>query len=120
MVGILGFVAPVVVLALLALVAAGVAGVRNGRLTLAAVVHAYAALVLGVCLVLALSGGALLVKALASAALGPDFSYQTVDYPLVAPPPGHCQLNSGRVTCWCSRAWCGAGCSPLRPSPGCR
>ncbi len=83
-----GILAPVLALALLGLLAAGVVGLRSGRLTLAAVVHAYAALVLGVCLVFALAGGALLVKALASVALGRDFSYQTADYPRGTPPPG--------------------------------
>lgn len=83
-----GFLAPVLVLTLLGLIAAGVVGFQRGRLTLATIVHAYTALVLGVCLVLALSGGALLIKTLTSAVISRDFSYQTADYPYSAPPGG--------------------------------
>ena len=83
-----GFLAPVLVLALLGLVAAGVVGFQRGHLTLATIVHVYTALVLGICIILTLSGGALLLKALASAAIAPDFSYQTAEYPRGTPPPG--------------------------------
>lgn len=81
-----GLLAPVLVLVLLGLIAAGIIGFQRGRLTLATIVHAYTALVLGVCLVLAFSGGALLIKTLASAVSSRDFSYQTTDYPYSAPP----------------------------------
>jgi hypothetical protein len=81
-----GFLAPLLVLALLGLVAAGVVGFLRGRLTLATIIHAYTALMLGVCLVLMLSGGALLLKTLTSTIISRDFSYQAVDYPYGAPP----------------------------------
>ena len=83
-----GFLAPALVLVLLVLVAAGVVGFIRGRLTLATIVHAYTALVLGICVVLALAGGALLLKSLASAVVSRDFSYQDAEYPRVTPPPG--------------------------------
>lgn len=83
-----GFLAPMLVLLLLGLIAAAIVGLMRGRLTFATIVHAYTAVVLGACIVLALAGGALLLKSLFSAAFGLDFSYQTVDYPRGTPPPG--------------------------------
>lgn len=81
-----GFLVPVLVLTLLGLIVAGIIGFQRGRLTLATIVHAYTALVLGVCLVLALAGGALLIKTATSAVISRDFSYQTADYPRSVPP----------------------------------
>lgn len=79
---------PILVLVLLVLLAAGVYGLMRGRLTLGSVVHAYSAVVLGVCLILALSGVALIVKSVSGSIIGLDFSYQTVEYPMSEPPPG--------------------------------
>lgn len=81
-----GFLGPTLVLALLGLIAAGVIGFQRGLLTLATIVHAYTALVLGVCIILTLSGGALLVKTLTGSLISRDFSYQTADYPRSVPP----------------------------------
>lgn len=75
-------------LTLIALLATGIVAFRRGTLTFATVVHTYAAFVLGVCLVLALWGGALLLKSLASVVIARDFSYQTADFPAPLPPPG--------------------------------
>lgn len=85
---IFGILLPILVLVLLVLLASGVYGLQRGRLTLASVVHAYSAVVLGVCLVLALSGLALIVKSVSASLAGLDFSYQTTDYPVEHPPPG--------------------------------
>ncbi len=85
MAGIFGLVGAVAALLLLALVVAGIVAFRRGHLTFPTVVHTYTAFVLAICVVLTLSGGALLVKSLASAAIARDFSYQTVDYPEAFP-----------------------------------
>lgn len=77
-----GIIGPLLVLALLG---AGVAALLRGRLTFAALVHAYAAVVLGVCVVLALVGGAFLLKAGFSEAVSRDFSYRTAEYPYAGP-----------------------------------
>ena len=77
-----GIIGPLLVLALLG---AGVAALLRGRLTFAALVHAYATAVLGVCTVLALVGGALLLKAGFSEAISRDFSYRTAEYPYAGP-----------------------------------
>lgn len=81
-----GILFPILVLVLLVLLAAGVYGLLRGRLTLGSVVHAYSAVVLGVCLVLALSGVGLMVKSVSGSLFGLDFSYQTEDYPVPEPP----------------------------------
>jgi hypothetical protein len=83
-----GFLGFLVVLALVALLATGIVAFRRGILTFATVVHTYTAFVLGVCTVLALWGGALLLKSLASVVIARDFSYQTADFPRPVPPPG--------------------------------
>lgn len=85
---IFGFLFPILLLLLLVLLGAGVYGFTRGRLSLATIVHVYAAVVLGICLVLALSGVALTVKSLSGSLAGLDFSYQTTDYPPAEPPPG--------------------------------
>jgi len=83
--GFFGFFGFLVTLALLAI---GIAAVRRGTLTFATVVHTYTAFVLGLSIVLALSGGALLLKSILSTVIARDFSYQTADYPRPLPPPG--------------------------------
>jgi len=81
-------------LLVLVLIGAGIVALQRGRLTFATIVHAYTAIVLGVCIVLALVGGAFLLKSLLSSAISRDFSYQTQDYPFQPPdvpgprPPG--------------------------------
>jgi len=85
MIPIVGFL---VGLALIALLATGIVAFRRGTLTFETIVHTYTAFVLGVCIVLALSGGALLLKSLASVVIARDFSYQTADFPRPILPPG--------------------------------
>lgn len=77
-----GVLAPFLILVL---IGAAVVALWRGRLTFAAVVHAYTAAVLGVCMVLALVGGALLLKATFSEVIGRDFSYQAADHPYDGP-----------------------------------
>lgn len=83
-----GILTPILLLLLIVLLAGGVYGLMRGRLTLASIVHAYCAVVLGICLVLALAGAALIVKSIAAASIGLDFSYQTADYPRPKGPVG--------------------------------
>ena len=80
------FLGPTMVLLLLVLVALGMIAFGRGQLTFPTVVHVYTASLLGVCLILTLSGGALLVTSLTSTAIARDFSYQTVDFPRSLPP----------------------------------
>lgn len=72
---IFAFLAPLVILLLIGV---GIAALLRRRLTFANLVHVYMAVVTGVCVVLALVGGALLLKAIFSAAFGTDFSYVEV------------------------------------------
>src|SRR5205807_1947440 len=79
-----GVLAPLLILGL---VAAGIVGLLRGRLTFATVVHAYTVVVLGVCVILALNGGALLLKATFGEVISRDFSYQAANYS-PRPAPG--------------------------------
>ncbi len=83
-----GVLVILVVLALIALLVTGIVTFRRGALSFATVVHTYTAFVLGLCIVLALWGGALLLTSLASVVIARDFSYQTADFPRPVPPPG--------------------------------
>ena len=69
-----GIVAPLLVLGL---VGAGIVALIKGRLTMPMLAHGYTAVVLGIGLVLALVGGAYLLKAGMSELIGRDFSYTT-------------------------------------------
>lgn len=72
----------------LLLIGGAVVALWRGRLTFAAIIHAYTALILGVCVILALVGGALLLKATFSEVVARDFSYQTEGYPPTGPYGG--------------------------------
>jgi len=85
---ILGIVFTLAPLLLLALVGAGVVALVRGKLTFPAVIHAYTAIVLGLCAILALVGGALLLKAGLSEVLARDFSYRTGGSPPAGPYGG--------------------------------
>lgn len=85
MVAIVGFL---VVLALIALLTTGIIAFRRGTLAFTTVVHTYTAFVLGLCIILAFWGGALLLKAVFSMVIARDFSYQTADFPMPIPPRG--------------------------------
>ncbi len=84
----LGIVFTLAPLLLLALIGAGVVALVRGKLTFPAVVHAYTAIVFGLCAILALVGGAFLLKAGLSEVLGHDFSYRTGGYPPAGPYGG--------------------------------
>ena len=89
----LGIVFTLAPLLLLALIGAGVVALVRGKLTFPAVVHAYTAIVFGLCAILALVGGAFLLKAGLSEVFSRDFSYQnfsaqTGGYPPAGPYGG--------------------------------
>lgn len=82
---IFGTLAVAMALVLIALVVTGIVAYHRGYLTFPTIVHTYTALILAVCIVLALAGGALLIKSIASSVIARDFSYQSADFPQVIP-----------------------------------
>jgi hypothetical protein len=99
---ILGILGTAVTLVLVALIAIGIVAFHRGHLTFPTIVHTYTAFLLAIAITLTLCGGALVVKSIASAAIGRDFSYQAVDFPYSGPPgaaqpPGPTAAERARI-----------------------